>query len=179
VFVSYATEDAERFQIARLAETLTRCSGIDDVLYWEADARDDIYQYMNENVGRCDVFLMFCSPNALHSEAVELEWMAALKKKKRIIPIFHREADIPTLLTTKLGVRYKAGDFEGTLRDIHQLILKKTQTHPARSMMAFLNEYLSSTSVACAHCGAYLSKIDVITRRCPECGGLVRGDPAI
>ncbi|MFX1258434.1 MAG: toll/interleukin-1 receptor domain-containing protein, partial [Promethearchaeota archaeon] len=76
VFISYATKDSNTFQIAKLAERLTKFPEIDDALYWEEDMHNDIYKYMNENVGRCDMFLLFCSQNALNSEPIEMEWMA-------------------------------------------------------------------------------------------------------
>jgi len=37
VFISYATKDAEMFQIKVIAEALTECPEIDDVLYWQED----------------------------------------------------------------------------------------------------------------------------------------------
>ncbi|HUX97987.1 MAG TPA: hypothetical protein VMV49_00405 [Candidatus Deferrimicrobium sp.] len=59
VFISYATKDAEKFQIRAIAEGLTLCPEIDDVLYWQEDLHDDIYKYMDENLGKCDVFVLF------------------------------------------------------------------------------------------------------------------------
>ncbi len=130
VFISYATKDSNKFHIATIAERLTNYPEIDNALYWEEDMHDDIYKYMNENVGKCDVFLLFCSQTALNSEPIEMEWMAALKKKRKVIPIFTDEDDIPTLLSTRLGIQFKKNDLDGTIKSIYQLILKKLNVSP-------------------------------------------------
>ena len=138
IFVSYATKDSTRFQIPRIAERLTEYPEIKDVLYWEEDLHDDIIAYMNENLGKCDVFILFCSPNALESEPVEMEWGAALKIGKKIIPVFMDETHIPPLLSTKLGVSFREKDFDGTIGDIYRLIIKKLEIkvpqHPGPSV---------------------------------------------
>ena len=71
IFVSYATQDTSLYNIAAIAEGLTKFAEIDDVLYWQADVEDNILKYMNDNLGHCDVMLLFCSPNALTSKPVE------------------------------------------------------------------------------------------------------------
>jgi len=127
IFISYATEDSKKFKIPIIAKTLTKYPLIETVLYWEEDLHDDIYDYMDSNLGKCDIFLLFCSQNALKSDAVKMEWRAALKIKKKIIPVFRREQDIPTLLSTKLGVQFNESDLEGTNKSIYDLILKKLE----------------------------------------------------
>jgi hypothetical protein len=54
-----------------------------------------------------------------------MEWQAALKIKKKIIPIFVNERDIPIMLTTKLGIKLNKNDLDGTIEKIYKLILKK------------------------------------------------------
>ena len=88
IFVSYATNDAELFKIKEIAEGLTKLDKIDDVLYWQEDMHDNIIEYMNDNLEKCDLILLFCSPNALKSKAVKDEWMAAYALRKLMIPIF-------------------------------------------------------------------------------------------
>ena len=70
IFISYATKDSNLFHISEIAETLSRKPEIDEVLYWEEDMDDDIIDYMDKNVGKCDIFLLFCSQNALKSEPI-------------------------------------------------------------------------------------------------------------
>jgi len=126
VFLSYATVDSNRFQIPKIAEMLTTFPEIEDCLYWEEDLHDDIFDYMNDNLEKCDIFILFCSKNALKSEPVKMEWKAALKIKKRIIPVYFQENDIPPLLSTKLGTHFHPEDLESTVNDLFKLILKKT-----------------------------------------------------
>ena len=64
---------------------------------------------------------------SLKSDAVKMEWQAALKINKKIIPVFRREQDIPTLLSTKLGIQFNESDLEGTNKSIYDLILKKLE----------------------------------------------------
>jgi hypothetical protein len=125
VFISYATKDSKKFRIPIIARKLMKYPEIEKVLYWEEHMRDDIIKYMNDNVGKCDILLLFCSPNSLKSEPVEMEWQAALKIKKKIIPIFVNERDIPIMLTTKLGIKLNKNDLDGTIEKIYKLILKK------------------------------------------------------
>lgn len=125
IFVSYATEDAERFQIREIAERLTKLDGIDNVLYWQEDLKDDIFEYMNDSLERCDAFLLFCSENAKKSRPVALEWRAALSGNKKIIPIFQDELDIPVLLKPKLGVRFNPLNLNDTIGEIYEVFLKK------------------------------------------------------
>jgi len=127
VFISYATTDSSYFQISRIAKRIIQYPEIEEILYWEEHLKDDIYGYMDKNVRLCDLFLLFCSPNALKSETVQMEWQAALKIKKKIIPIFIREQDIPTLLSTKLGIQFNESDIDGTIKNIYDLILKKLE----------------------------------------------------
>jgi hypothetical protein len=132
VFFSYATEDSSFFKIPLIAENLTNFPEIADVLYWEEDAHYNIITYMNENLGRCDIFIIFCSQNALGSKPVEMEWRSALKINKKIILVFLTEADIPPLLSTKLGVKFLPKDINRTIHELYELILKKVSS-PADS----------------------------------------------
>ena len=125
VFVSYATVDSSFFEISKISEKLKKYPRIGDILYWEEALKDDIYDFMNNNLEKCDIFLIFCSKNSKRSEAVQMEWKAALKLKKPIIPIFQTENNIPALLSTKLGVQFETEDINNTIEKIYKLILKK------------------------------------------------------
>ena len=125
VFISYATADSKRFQIAKFAAKLLEYQGVGDVLYWEKDAHDDIFKYMNDNLGSCDVLIIFCSPDAMGSESVEMEWMAAIKLKKLVIPVFENDQDIPPLLTTKIGVLFDNKSLKKTIDSVYDVMMKK------------------------------------------------------
>jgi len=125
LFISYATGDSDYFQVPKIATLLEENPEIEKVFYWEEDLHDDIYDYMNKNLAKCNAFLLFCSVNANQSEPVQMEWKSALKIKKKIIPIFIKESDIPPLISTKLGIQFNKNDIEKTTDQIYQLILKK------------------------------------------------------
>ena len=82
---------------------------------------------MNKYVGECDVMILFCSPNALKSDFVEDEWMAAHALKKPIIPIFIKTEHIPPLLRARIGVEFDTFDLHKNINLLYNLILKKTQ----------------------------------------------------
>jgi len=126
IFVSYATKDVDAFRIRTIAEKLTDFEEIEDVLYWQEDMHDNIFKFMNDNLGKCDVMLLFCSKNAMKSVPVEKEWTAADSLGKPIIPIFTQVEDIPPLLSSRLGVKFDTYDFQETIQSLHDLIIKKS-----------------------------------------------------
>ena len=125
VFISYATADANTFKIAEIAEGLTKFPEIVDVLYWQEDLHDDIWSYMDKNVGKCDVFVYFCSPYAMKSKPCEKEWHAADSLSKPIIPVFSSIDYIPPLLRPRLGLEIDVFNVEVNIKKLHELILKK------------------------------------------------------
>jgi WD40 repeat protein len=127
IFVSYATSDSEHFEISKVSKMLMEYPDIDAVLYWEEYMEDDIMVYMNDNLGIADIVMVFCSPASCKSEAVRLEWMTAVKMKKKVIPVFEDEADIPPLLTTKLGMQFQKNDMKVFITRLYDLIKKKTR----------------------------------------------------
>jgi len=129
VFISYATANSQKYKIPETAHLLQEnYPDISQVLFWEESMKDDIFAYMNDNLGKADVVCVFCSPEATKSDAVRTEWMSALKLKKRIIPIFENESDIPPLLTTKLGIQYKRIPIKKFVEELHALIIKKVES---------------------------------------------------
>jgi hypothetical protein len=125
IFMSYATKDAELFKIKEIAKSLNFYEDIKEVLYWQENMKDNIIKYMNDNLGRCNILLLFCSPNALISNPVEKEWTAADSMGKPIIPIFLNSDHIPPLLKSRLGLEYDSFDFQKNIHNLHDLILKK------------------------------------------------------
>lgn len=124
IYLIYATKDSDLLQIPKIAETLTNKPEIEDILYWEEDMKEDIYKYMNYNVGRCDMCVIFWAQNALSSKAVEMEWHSALKLEKFEIPIFRNGRRIPQL-TIKLGVKFDKHNLSRLIEDIYLQILKR------------------------------------------------------
>jgi len=129
IFLSYASKDAPYFKIPLIAENLKQYPEIDETFYWHDDAREDIIKYMDQTISKCEVFLLFCSPRALESEPVQMEWGVALKNKKVIIPIFFNEDHIPTLLSTLVGLHYDpyyCEDLDQKIKELYFLILKRS-----------------------------------------------------
>ena len=125
VFISYATKDAEDFNIQEVAKNLSAYEEIEKVFYWQEDMEDNIIKFMNDNLGKCDVMILFCSENALNSIPVEKEWTAADALNKPIIPVFSDPRDIPPLLSSRLGIQYDFYDMERNVQELRNLILKK------------------------------------------------------
>ena len=127
IFISYATKDAEVFNIQEIANSLSNYKEIENVLYWQVHMEDNIIKYMNDNLAKCDVMLLFCSENALNSIPVEKEWTAADALNKPIIPVFSKLIYIPPLLSSRLGVQYNFKDMDWNVRELYNLILKKVK----------------------------------------------------
>lgn len=125
IFISYATIDAVRYNIQELAIRLKSFEEIESVLFYETESYDNFVKYMNENIGKCDALLLFCSENALNSTYVENEWTAAESLNKPIIPVFHDPKHIPPLLTSRLGVNYDLHNMEGNVQKIRNVINRR------------------------------------------------------
>ncbi len=125
VFISYATKDAQTFQIPIICEKLTEYPEIKDVLYWQEDLQDDIWTYMDKNIGKCDIFVLFCSPNAMESVPVQKEWHAADALNKPIIPVFSSIEYVPPLLRPRLGLQVDVFNVEENIKKLYELIKKK------------------------------------------------------
>lgn len=132
VFMSYATEDMDAFQIAQIAAWLKRMPGIGEVLYWQEEAHGNISDYMDKSIGSCDVFLLFCSHNALDSSPVRVEWGAALNLGKPIIPIFRNPDNIPPILRQMRGIPFALQNLPSILAKLYSEILEVTRmTEPS------------------------------------------------
>ena len=125
IFMSYATKDAELFNVPEIAKKLEKKQGIEKVLYWQKHLKENIREYMNTNIEECDIFILFCSPEAKKSTQVKQEWNAADQIGKHIIPIFTKKEHIPAILSSKLGVEFDIFNKEGVSDGIYEIIMKK------------------------------------------------------
>ena len=129
VFLSYSTIDSDFFNIPEISRCLEAFPEIDKVLYWEKDSGQNIIEYMEYNLERAKVFVLFCTKNSKNSKSVKLEREAAIQLKQeeriRIIPIFQNPLDIPLLLKPFLGVQFDKEDFDGFIQSLHREILRK------------------------------------------------------
>jgi hypothetical protein len=125
IFVSYSSKDSKIYKVREIAEQLKTFPGMKDVLFYEGESIDNIIKYMNDNLGLCDAFLLFCSQNALNSIPIEKEWTAAEAMGVPIIPIFFDLKHIPPLLKSRLGVEYDFYNLDQTVKEIYSAILKR------------------------------------------------------
>ncbi|MFX1478260.1 MAG: leucine-rich repeat domain-containing protein [Promethearchaeota archaeon] len=128
IFFSYSRQDNEIFQVPRIARELKIYPEIKEVLFYEGVDYANIVKYMNQNIGKCDIFLLFCSQNALNSKYIEDEWQAAYSKDKIIIPIFHNFDHVPPLLTSRLGVQFRRDNIKQSIIDIYNTMIKAYST---------------------------------------------------
>ncbi|MFX1556336.1 MAG: toll/interleukin-1 receptor domain-containing protein, partial [Promethearchaeota archaeon] len=129
IFMSYATKDAEYFNVSEISEGLTVYDEIKDVLYWQEDLHDNIIEYMNENLKKCDVMILFCSENALKSVPVKKEWTAADIMGMPIIPVFTEPNYIPPILKSRLGYEFNPDDIQTNVQELYDLALKKWEAY--------------------------------------------------
>ncbi|MFX1533300.1 MAG: toll/interleukin-1 receptor domain-containing protein [Promethearchaeota archaeon] len=131
VFISYADKDEQFFKIPEIAKGLESkdCPEIDKVLYWKRDAYRSLVKYMNENIGRCDLMLLFCSSNSEDSKNVELEWTTAVDLKKEIIPVFLGDRKcVPNILRQNRGLPFDPSvPVQDIIQQIYELILSVVQ----------------------------------------------------
>ena len=125
IFISYSHSDYGVFQIPKIASYLEKHEKIEKVLYSQKDTREDFVKYMNQYLDECDGLLLFCSETSKNSEYVIDEWAAARALKKPIIPVFIKEAYIPPLFTSKIGVKFDQKKLADSVKKIYAVIKKR------------------------------------------------------
>ena len=137
IFVSYATEDAESFQIKRIIEYLElQTEIIDKVYYWQRDTKggQDFIVYMREKIKESDFILFICSETSKLSQPVNQEIGITIGLEKEKMAIFKVQEDVPDVLGKLRGVEYRDKtdqDFHYMLKEIFEFITgvkpKKTE----------------------------------------------------
>ena len=128
IFLSYSTEDTDLFKIKEIARYLELHPDITKVYYWEKDSGQNIIEYMEKNLEKSRVFILFCSENSNDSKSVKLERAAAIQmsqeERMRILPIFMNSRDIPLLVKPFLGVEYQQDKFDHFLQKLSEEIFR-------------------------------------------------------
>ncbi|MFX0001474.1 MAG: ABC transporter substrate-binding protein, partial [Candidatus Hermodarchaeota archaeon] len=128
VFISYSTLDTEYFQISKIVRHLELYPEIKKVLFWEADSKQNIVEFMEETLKKTNAFVLFCSENSMKSEAVKGEWQAAYQMVKKglmkMIPVYENEDHIPRLLWQMLNIKYTKDNFEEFIQKLYEEILR-------------------------------------------------------
>ncbi len=126
IFLSYSTRDSEYFDMPRIVRRLEDYPDIDRVLFWEADSKQNIVEFMDETLQKCNVFVLFCSEHSVKSAAVKDEWQAAFQRRKKellkLIPVYIKEEHIPPILGHLLNVKFDKEDFNAFIEKLHQEI---------------------------------------------------------
>ncbi|MFX1575490.1 MAG: TIR domain-containing protein [Promethearchaeota archaeon] len=126
IFLSYSTKDSEYFDMVKIVKDLENYPDINKVLFWEADSKQNIVEFMDETLEKCNVFILFCSENSMKSEAVKDEWQAAFQRRKKkllkLIPVYEKEENIPPILGHLLNVKFNREDFNDFIEKLHQEI---------------------------------------------------------
>lgn len=125
VYISCSRKDINNFDIKKIIYTLESNEKIKRVFYYEGDSYNGSIEYINENLPKCHIALMFCSPNAIKSEIVGKELKSANEMSKRIIPVFTKVEYIPRLLSSYSGVVFDPFELDKSIEEIYHLIQKK------------------------------------------------------
>lgn len=84
---------------------------------------------MEKTLKECNVFVLFCSENALNSLAVTDEWQAAFQLRKKgllkIVPVYEDEDYIPALLTPLLNVKFSKDNFIDFIINLYHEVLRE------------------------------------------------------
>ncbi len=124
IYMSYSTIDAPLFKIRELSENLNEKEEIRESLYWEEDVKEDIIDYMDKNLEKCDIMLLFCTKNSKNSQPVKNEWSSFLYSGKPIIPIYINFEFVPFILQSKKGIKFDPFNFNQTAQEIYDHVLK-------------------------------------------------------
>ncbi|MFX0074372.1 MAG: toll/interleukin-1 receptor domain-containing protein [Candidatus Hermodarchaeota archaeon] len=74
VFVSHSNKDLKRFEILKIKNLLENNYFHDIECELAEFSAVNIPQFMNDRIRASDIFLIFCSENALKSRFVTIEW---------------------------------------------------------------------------------------------------------
>ena len=132
IFISYSTEDSEYWNIPEIVNYLEGKPEIGKAVYWERDSGGKITEYMDKWLSLCDVFILFCSENAIKSSSVKGEWMAAyqltkVKKIQKIIPVYDNEDYIPPLLLIWLNIKFRKDNPLDFYEKVYKEILRNIE----------------------------------------------------
>lgn len=125
VFISYASEDLNRFKIPKIANYLESQPEIQKVYYWERDNNSSqrLVEYMEESILNSDIFIAISSQHSLTSAPVKKETEFADYNEKRIIPIYENIKNVRPFIRIHRAVEFKNNNFNEFLDNL-KLIIK-------------------------------------------------------
>ncbi|MBD3353897.1 MAG: TIR domain-containing protein [Candidatus Lokiarchaeota archaeon] len=128
IFISYATEDLDPFQIPEIVNLLEiQKDEIEKVYYWQRDTElgQSFDEYMTQNIKRSDVMLLFCSNISQKSSAVFQEIGMAKMANIRIVPIFQKNEYIIEGFQNYRGVQFLPNRFRESFRELFSILTGK------------------------------------------------------
>ncbi len=120
VFISY-THKNERF-VKKLANDLTQAG----FPVWQdrlsLEGGDIWVDEIGQSILQSNIFLVILTPDMLASEWVKKEYTYALSKRRKVIPVFYKECDIPFALTNIQFVDFLHKPYNDALSELEQVI---------------------------------------------------------
>ncbi|MFX0060943.1 MAG: toll/interleukin-1 receptor domain-containing protein [Candidatus Hermodarchaeota archaeon] len=124
IFVSYAIDDLELFQISKIVAELEKYPTVENLYYWDrdSDSSQTIPEYMENSIKESDIFLVFCSELSKKSKAIAFELDTAKSLGKRIVPIFRDIEHVREDIRKYRGVELGKEDFEEFFANLYLIL---------------------------------------------------------
>lgn len=150
VFISYSIKDSEIFDVPLISRSLESKSypEIGKVMYCQRDAGENWVDFMNENIPKSDVFLLFCTPNIIKSRYIKDEWQTAYAKDIPIIPVFINPKHIPDVITNRNGFEFDQFSKAEAIHNLCDFILNISGIERTEDKEAKLKEEISTKEEA-------------------------------
>lgn len=139
IFISVSSDDIERFHIDDISEELRKIPEIGNISnpHDMKSQGEDIIEYMNRELEKCDIFLLFCSENSQKSMFVKSEWQAAFSLKKIIIPVFINRSYIPILLNIFQAIQFNPDNIESFILRLYDIVKKSQPKEKTKEKSTF------------------------------------------
>ncbi len=192
VFISYATEDLERFNIPKIASTLEESPNIERVYYWErdCDSHASIISYMEQAINNSEALIVVSTEASQDSGPVNNEIDLAIYQNKRFVPIYVDFDHVRSILKPKRGVKFDTRDFSEFINKLYRILTGEREIISNLEELDFssnsenINEENVSIIVGkldkkyCQNCGNNLEKFDksrkIYSYFCSKCNAWVR-----
>jgi hypothetical protein len=179
VFICYSRKDEEF--VIKLAKNLKR-QGVPVWLdQWDIPFGANYPREIERALSDCTQLLLVLSPASVESDAVQSEWYAVLDKKKAVIPILHKNCNIPFRLKTVQYIDFTSRSPD----DINDVLVALGKVESTQSRPPEISEQREQFRVLCG--GVYgqkkekvktsqgIQKIGNFIKECGDSGGLEKG----
>ncbi|MFX1293988.1 MAG: TIR domain-containing protein [Promethearchaeota archaeon] len=124
IFISYCTEDLNRFKIPEIVEKLEKYPKIEKIFFWDRDSNvsKSIIEYIEESIKKSDVIIVISSEKARYTESVTQEIEMAISLEKKIIPIFQDINEVRLNLRKERGIKYNQNRFNMFFKELYHIL---------------------------------------------------------